>query len=55
MRLHLGVGLERAIDAAVLVILIVIVIRTANEFIKVAALTAVALLVLGWFFAWRRR
>jgi hypothetical protein len=54
MKLRLGAGLERAIDAAVLVVLVVVAIRTASDFTRVATLIAAFLLQLGWFFAWRR-
>ena len=55
MRLRSRAGLERAVDAAVLGILIVIAIRAETEFTRIAVLIAAVLLLLGWLAAWLRR
>jgi hypothetical protein len=50
-----GSALERAIDAAVFGLLIVVAIRAPNGFTRAAALIAAALMLIGWIVAWRRR
>ena len=50
-----GDKIERAIDAAVLGIVVVVAIHAPNAFTKAALLTAAALLLIGWLIAWRRR
>ena len=49
-----GGRVERSIDAIVFGILIVVAIRTTSNFTRVAAVIGAALLLLGWFVAWRR-
>jgi hypothetical protein len=46
--------LERAIDGAVLGILIVVMIHTPSTFARLALLAAFVLILLGWIAAWWR-
>lgn len=54
-RRRYGSTLERAIDATVFGLLIVVAIRAPNTFIRAAVPVAAALLLIGWVIAWRRR
>ena len=54
MNLHLFAKLERAIDAVMLGIWVVVAIQTDSEFIKIAAVVAVVLLLIGRYAAWHR-
>ena len=46
---------ERVIDAIVFGALAIVAIRTSSDFIRIVATAAAALLLIGWFVAWRRR
>lgn len=46
---------ERAIDAIMFGVLVAVAIRTSSEFIRIMAAASAALLLIGWFVAWRRR
>ena len=46
---------ERVLDVFMLAGLIAVMISTPSPFVRVAMLVACAMLVLGWFVAWRRR
>jgi hypothetical protein len=50
-----GNKIERAIDAAVFGIVVVVAIHAPNAFTKAPLLTAAALLLIGGLIAWRRR
>jgi hypothetical protein len=54
-RHHLGIALERALDAAVLAVLILVAIYTSSTLERLGVLVAAALLLLGWLAAWYRR
>ena len=54
-RRRYGSTLERAIDAIVFGLLIVVAIRAPNTFIRAAVLVAAALVLIGRVIAWRRR
>jgi hypothetical protein len=47
--------IERVIDVVLLAGLIGVMISTPSVLVRVAMLVAGAMLVLGWFVAWRRR
>ena len=47
--------IERAIDVFVLAGLIAVMISTPSVLVRVAMLLGCAMMVLGWFVAWRRR
>jgi hypothetical protein len=47
--------IERVIDVVLLAGLIGVMISTPSVLVRVAMLVACAMLVLGWFVAWRRR
>ena len=47
--------IERAIDVFVLSGLIAVMISTPSVLVRVAMLLGCAMMVLGWFVAWRRR
>jgi hypothetical protein len=47
--------IERVIDVVLLAGLIGVMISTPSVFVRVAMLAGCAMLVLGWFVAWRRR
>ena len=47
--------IERAIDVFVLAVLIAVMIGTPSLLVRAAVLVACAMLVRGWFVAWRRR
>ena len=47
--------LERALDAVVFGVLIVLAIQTQSAFTRIAVLIAAALVLIGWIIAWRRR
>jgi hypothetical protein len=46
---------ERAIDAIVFAVLVVVAVQTNSQFIRIMAAVSAALLLIGWFVAWRRR
>jgi hypothetical protein len=46
---------ERAIDAVVFAVLLAVAAQTDSQFIRVIAAVSAALLLIGWFVAWRRR
>jgi hypothetical protein len=47
--------IERAIDVIVFAGLTGVMINTPNVPLRMAAVVACSMLVLGWFVAWRRR
>ena len=47
--------LERAVDAAILVCLVVVAIRTPGSGVRTVALIGIVLMLFAWFIAWRRR
>jgi uncharacterized membrane protein YobD (UPF0266 family) len=48
-------GVERAIDGIVFVILIAAMIQTPSNFMRAALGIACVMILLGWFIAWRRQ
>lgn len=55
IRHHLGIAVQRALDAAMLAVLIFLAISTSSTLERLAVIFAAALLLLGWFVAWYRR
>ena len=54
MKLRFFAVLERTIDAVVLGFWVVVAIQTDSEFIRIAAVVAVVLLLIGRYAAWYR-